>query len=181
MREDGEIGKLYFDWLYNMVCPPLGGRASYRTVCEHMNHVVFDWSVPNDDNRAAEGKELRYEFFEEADLPQDADTQRFTEPDASVFEVIVALCRRADFQAERGINNWFRIILENLGLIECSDDKVGPKDAEKIDRVILKMNSRRYRPNGRGGLFPLRNPTEDQREVELWYQLAKYLIENEMF
>lgn len=178
---DGDIDKLYFDWLYNIVCPELGGRASYRTVSEHMNHVIFDWSVPNDDNRSAEGKELRYEFLDANDVTLRGDETSFLEPDATLFEVIVALCRRADFQAERGVNNWFRIILENLGLLECSDDAVGPADAPKIDKVLLKLNSRRYRPNGRGGLFPLRSSSDDQRKVELWYQLAAYLTENDMF
>ena len=36
---------------------------------------------------------------------------------------------------------------------------------------------RTYDSNGYGGLFPLRNPREDQRKVELWYQLNAYLLE----
>jgi hypothetical protein len=40
---------------------------------------------------------------------------------------------------------------------------------------------RTYEPNGVGGFFPLENPNEDQREVELWYQMSAYVddIQNE--
>ena len=34
---------------------------------------------------------------------------------------------------------------------------------------------REYAPDGRGGLFTIRNCEEDLRKVEIWYQLCWYL------
>jgi hypothetical protein len=42
-----------------------------------------------------------------------------------------------------------------------------------------KIMDRRYERNGQGGLFPLRKPAMDQRDVEIWYQANAYMIEKE--
>jgi hypothetical protein len=39
---------------------------------------------------------------------------------------------------------------------------------------------RYYQPNGHGGFFPLENPQDDQRHVELWYQLNEYVMERNL-
>ena len=38
--------------------------------------------------------------------------------------------------------------------------------------------NRQYEANGEGGLFPLKGVCEDQREVEIWYQMNAYLYEH---
>jgi hypothetical protein len=74
---------------------------------------------------------------------------------------------------------WFWQMLENLGLAHISDKlySSGPRMDSFIDNVIDRLIYRRYSPDGHGGLFPLEFPHEDQRGVELWYQLNAYLIE----
>lgn len=47
-----------------------------------------------------------------------------------------------------------------------------------IDMVFKQLNSRYYKSDGFGGLFPLSNPMGDQRYVEVWYQMMAYLAEN---
>jgi len=37
---------------------------------------------------------------------------------------------------------------------------------------------RRYSKTGKGGLFPLKHPKKDQTEVEIWYQMQQYVMEN---
>jgi hypothetical protein len=66
-------------------------------------------------------------------------------------------------------------MLENLDLCQYNDRVNLPEDKieETLDRVIWRT----YNFNGRGGIFPLRRPRQDQRDVELWYQLNAYIIE----
>jgi hypothetical protein len=42
----------------------------------------------------------------------------------------------------------------------------------------MRLNRRLYTTSGYGGLFPLEEPKEDQRKVEIWYQMMAYLGEN---
>ena len=48
-------------------------------------------------------------------------------------------------------------------------------DRRYVDTVISRFLNRDYEPNGRGGLFTVRNRKEDLREVEIWYQLQWFL------
>jgi hypothetical protein len=51
-----------------------------------------------------------------------------------------------------------------------------------VDEILERVIGRTYRPDGRGGFFPLRYAEKDQREVELWYQLNAYveLLQDEL-
>ena len=44
--------------------------------------------------------------------------------------------------------------------------------------ILNKIIDRGYSRRGVGGLFPLKYSKNDQRKVELWYQMHSYLIEN---
>ena len=67
---------------------------------------------------------------------------------------------------------WFWGMLSNLGLARMTDDVFNEKIA--IARIYDFME-RRYEPDGRGGLFYIRNCPEDLRNVEIWTQLCWYL------
>ena len=73
---------------------------------------------------------------------------------------------------------WFWIFIANLGLDELNDAESGisRKVADSIDRFIWRT----YFRDGRGGMFPLRNPEHDQRKIEIWYQFAEYLVDQEL-
>ena len=43
------------------------------------------------------------------------------------------------------------------------------------DDVIKRFLDRDYEPNGKGGLFTIKNCRQDLRKVEIWYQLCWYL------
>jgi len=179
------ITQKYFDWLYVQVIEEgdLLSGESYRIVCDVMHQMPFLVTIPHDDNREADGCELRNEFVFMHDLA------RFTPEElvhlmphsASVFEVLVALARRADFLIEKTVAGWFRQFLSNLRLTKYPDSKVRPQDHFAIDRILRKFNERKYTSNGRGGIFPLTHPDQDQREVELWYQMAAYMTEKAMY
>ena len=146
---------------------------TYWVLTAAMLRKEFVWFVPNDDNRLEDGRLLRFDFIAEEEL----DVEReWIEQGCSFLEMLVALVTRLTFEDGTPKNAWFMELLNNLGLTECTDaEPYPPADIEDIlDRVIWRT----YRANGRGGLFPLRRPKQDQREVEIWYQLSAYLIEN---
>jgi hypothetical protein len=68
------------------------------------------------------------------------------------------------------VGPWFWTLMENLEAIEAEDPW--------IEHSFKRINTRDYCSDGYGGLFPLKNPHEDQRNVEVWYQMQAYLMEN---
>lgn len=171
----------YFNWLYDIVRPPeMEELIQYTKVSALAHQIIFDWRVPNDGNRAAEGKELRDEFmrgFGVEPLPE----KEWMGLDSSVFEMMVGLTKRCDFIVEIGFHGWFDIFMKNLGLKNYNDSRYTLADSARVSRILYRFNERRYEPNGKGGLFPLRHPSKDMREVELWYQMGEYMTENKMY
>jgi hypothetical protein len=87
---------------------------------------------------------------------------------------MVGLSERLSFLADRGEPHyWFWVIMDNLGLREYTDDKRLPRT--RIDNMLNMLIFRQYEPNGMGGFFPLENPQEDQRQVDIWQQLNEYI------
>lgn len=177
------IGEAYFRWLYDQVFEiwDVTSPESLTTVCWLMHQVVFNASVPYDDNRIADAAGLRNNFRDFAGSLGPQELTDLMTPDATVFEILIALADRADFQVPLTKKVWFNIFLENLGLDKYTDQACQARSTWPVERIINVFNNRAYRPNGKGGIFPLRRPRNDQREVELWYQMGAYMTENAMY
>jgi len=76
---------------------------------------------------------------------------------------------------------WFAEFVANLRLGGYTDEAYELRDSAKINRVLQKFNQRKYDSYGDGGIFPLKAPEEDQKKVELWYQMSAYMAENRMY
>ena len=63
-------------------------------------------------------------------------------------------------------------MIASLGLNGMSDNHY---DEKYVNDVINRFLDREYEPNGKGGLFTIRNCEHDLRDVEIWYQLCWYL------
>ena len=135
----------------------------------------FVWLIPNDDNRAEDGKELRYEFINEQGI--DEVDQAWLDLGCSVLEMMIALARRAAFESDDEVVEWFWRFIFNLGLNNHTDIAYTSATEREVDNVLDTVIFRTYDADGLGGLFPLTHPRQDQRKVELWYQLAAYLSE----
>ena len=135
----------------------------------------FVWLIPNDDNRAEDGKELRYEFINEQGI--DEVDQAWLDLGCSVLEMMIALARRAAFESDDEVVDWFWRFIFNLGLNNHTDIAYTSATEREVDNVLDTVIFRTYDADGLGGLFPLTHPRQDQRKVELWYQLAAYLSE----
>jgi hypothetical protein len=174
------LDERYFDWLYDQVGsgPDEKTGRKYLKVLELMFFHEFVWIIPNDDNRAEDGRDLRREFLNEKNIRHvDDDWLRIG---CSMLELFIALSRVLAFEAEGEPRDWFWVLMRNLGLTMYSDDRRMTKRVrEDIEEILDDVIWRTYHPNGQGGLFPLHYPHEDQRDVEIWYQLNAYLLERE--
>lgn len=177
-----DVKEAYFSWLYTQLfaVQDLKSPYSYTMTCRAMHNVIFQNLVPHDANRIAEAAELRNEFKRRI-RPVALDLADIMAPDASVFEVLIALAKRADFMVALGVPTWFQIFMENLKLDGYNDLHFLQHTTAPVLRAIAVFNERRYKPNGRGGIFPLERPRQDQREVELWYQMGAYMTEKGMY
>lgn len=163
------LDDLYFEWLCNIVVDE-GMPVDYKVLME-MYKTPFEPFIPNDQNRAEDGLALRQEFM----LNKLMGTRRdrgWQELECSIFEMLIALADRVAFETNIPPRTWFWEFLDNLG--------VGGGRVH-ISTALKKLNRRTYAANGKGGLFPLREPQQDQREVEIWYQMSAYLLENEVY
>lgn len=171
MREE------YFNWLYRLVCASTRPDASFSMMLRALHRKEFYSLIPNDDNRGVEGQTLREEFrfCERPDLPPN-----WHKAPSSVFEMLIALAKRMEFtligsEIEADWDKWFWEMIQNLGLDNLTDDRFDRVGGEGIvDEVLDNLLERKYGPDGKGGLFPLKHPRLDQREVEIWYQKEYY-------
>jgi len=126
-----------------------------------------------DRNRAMDGVALRERYGCDNDL--------LGEP-CSVLEMLIALSARMenlthDYDAGDRTSQWFWLMLTNLGLNCMDDDNFDEGTAEWIvDRFL----DREYEYDGsEGGLFVLKQPYNDLREVEIWVQMNWFLSERD--
>lgn len=170
------IDELYFRWLYSQVSNVKLRNPSrtYWSLLKLLHMKEFVWFVPNDDNRLEDGRLLRTEFVETNHI-QDVDPN-WKDLGCSMLEMLIGLSRRLWFEDDLPADEWFWHMLENLGLNGFTDR--GGWDEQDVDEILNVVIWRTYEPDGRGGLFPLMDAHEDQREVELWYQMSEYLLEN---
>lgn len=166
----------YLQWLYRQIASVRAKSPSrtYWSLARQLYSKEFVWFIPNDDNRVQDGKDLRAIFIEEERI-EDPDPN-WMELGCSTLEMLVALSKWLAFEAEGQPLDWFWVMLNNLGLGNCSDANY-PACSEVVDDVLDVMIWRRYAADGKGGLFPLSSPRENQRGVEIWYQLNAYLNE----
>lgn len=94
-----------------------------------------------------------------------------------MLELFIVLARLLAFEMDDPAEVWFWHLIEVLDLEQFNDRNYDARAEEHISEAFNRVIWRTYAPDGSGGLFPLRRPDRDQRNVELWYQLNAYLLE----
>jgi hypothetical protein len=140
-----------------------------------LHRTEFVWLVAEDENRAEDGLELRGDFLRETRLDTEPEWEMVP---CSIFEMLLAFTRRAEFQTTISTKDWFWIMIANLELGEYR--RIMADDVPVIDDILYKFVWRLYNDAGHGGLFPLRWPKSDQREIEIWYQFCEYVDEQDL-
>lgn len=164
-----DLDEKYFEWL----CERINAKKSYTKLLEYLHGVPFRWSIPNDENRAADGLELRWQFQYETKCPVVLGG-----PECTVLEMMVALAIQCevsigmdDPEFGNRTDKWFWDMIKSLGLKTMTNSNFSESIvADKIDAFL----ERDYAPNGEGGLFTIEDCRKDLRDVEIWYQACWY-------
>lgn len=157
----------YYQWLTSQIEVPAGNPNTYHELFERLHETEFVWLVQGDDNRIADAMDLRSEFIR---------GWKAVRRPISVLELLIAVSRRTAWVAGGTAPQWAWVLLKNLKLSKASDPWNGAK-AQRVDEILENLIWRTYEPDGRGGFFPLRHPTTDQTQLEIWYQMQAYAIE----
>lgn len=179
MTDKGTLDARYLEWLYTLV-GPLRNRNPARShwlLTEQLFKKQFISFVNNDHNRIEDGRDLRLEFLD-LDETEPYMVHHWLEEDVSVLEVLIGLSRRLSFETDGEAFYWLWKLLENLDLRVYTDEIYDEDAQEEIDSIITRVIDRTYNFDGSGGVFPLKHADKDQRDVELWYQMSSYLLEN---
>ena len=175
-----DILNSYFEWLYRLVCKNrFAGAISYRKLLMYLHSTQFRYSIQKDADRAGEGINLRWRFICENNFGYNRNALLDElEGPCSVLEMMIAL---AIYCEEHIMDNteigdrtgqWFWGMIANLGLNGMSDEHF---DRQFVEDSITRFLDRQYEPNGKGGLFTIRNCKRDLTKVEIFHQLCWYL------
>ena len=171
-----KLQNIYFDWLYNMMCEQYAKGISFKKLFAYLHRTEFIYLIDRDENRAYDGIDLRYRFALEhgcLDIYED-----YLDGPCSVLEMIIALAVRCEehIMDDPSIGDrtkqWFWQMIVNLGLGGMSDEYF---DKRYVIDIVETFLNREYAPDGRGGLFTIKDCDTDLRDVEIVYQLYWYL------
>lgn len=173
---NNDIYEQYFNWLCDVVNV---STVSYDKLLRLLHRIKFRWSNIRDKNRAEDGTDLRFRFRKSIDgLSRNEVLNWHDEEPCSVLEMMIALAIRAEEQimdnpqVGNRTTQWFWSMVASLGLTGMSDDMFDLIEAKDI---IERFLDREYSPDGKGGLFTIRDCEYDLRDVEIWTQLCWYL------
>jgi hypothetical protein len=173
------LDELYFQWLYSQVADPTiqEENLTYWNVLRILYKTEFVWvdEAVNDENRIHDGKALRIQFVESQGWTVAEVDSSWIEDGCSMLELMVGLACRLEFLADGTPHYWFWVLMMNIGLAGLNDKRRIRK--EYVDDVLNRIIFRNYQATGLGGFFPLQNPREDQRDIELWTQMNEYVQE----
>ena len=177
MTTKDSVNNSYFKWMYNLVCGKRFSKyVSYKKLLMYLHDIEFTYIISKDKNRYDDGIDLRCRFSYEHPEIKDADL--YLQGPCSVLEMMVALSIRCeenimdDPEVGDRTGQWFWGMIVSLGLGSMSDNRF---DKRIVDYSIDRFLNREYEPNGKGGLFTIKDCKNDLRFVEIWYQLCQYL------
>lgn len=179
----------YFDWLIEWIVTDdlEENDREYRLLLAHLYNTDFSEKtaklIPNDDNRIEDGLEFRRKYDIEIGCYGTDSYEKSWSIDhilenkpCSLLEMLIGLALRIEDTMERDLfPTWFWIMLDNLGLMEMTNENY---DEGHVDQVLDVFLNRKYSTDGHGGLFPLTKANTNQKKVEIWYQMSSYLVEN---
>lgn len=173
----------YFTYLCEIVC--VDGRytdESYWVLAEELWNTEYTWILGQDENRVKSVSVLRHRYL------ADGGKELYC-GNPSVFEVLVMLSDamfdlldELDDEDRRPMYFWEMI--DNLGLGGYNDNLFREYPGRNgqyyrnINRKIGIWLDRKFNFDGSGSPFPLKNHPQNQRNVELWYQMQSYIVEN---
>lgn len=176
-----EIKERYFKFLKSLVGEEWEG-VSYSILLRLLFQSEFYWIIDMDENRAMDGKNLRWEFARCFEKGERDDILEELEGPASDLEVIIGVAKRMDDDLWNGQNRerkWFWELISNLKLDQIC---VTSKNVELLENTFFhqmkKWHDRDFGKNGEGSLFPGKNFSKNGKNAEIWVQMRTYLNTN---
>lgn len=169
----------YLEWMYDLVRhQKYTEQNSYRQLFETLHDIEFTYTINMDVNRYNDGIDLRYRFGKVAKYRRSDVNRYLNSKPCSVLEMMVALAIRLEehimvddeYGDRTGV--WFWGMIENLGLIDMTDDNY---IENYVRDAVQRFLDHDYGSNGEGGLFTVEYCDQDIREAEIWYQACWYL------
>lgn len=170
-----DVKRKYFQWICSVVCDKRHPMYRYERLLYALHDREFTFMMDMDENRAADGIDLRNRFVHEFGC---FHHRGFDTGPCSVLEMMVALSIRCeehimdDPEIGNRTGEWFWLMIDNLDLMSMDNDNF---NVAYVDEVIDIFLAREYHPNGRGGLFPAPSFGYDMRTIDIWYQMMRYL------
>lgn len=168
----------YFEWLCEFAYQPNIFPVSYKKLFKKLFSTEFiHQSI--DINRALDGVYLRYRYSDTEGINEMEAEKEFDIFPCTVLEALIALALRCedDIMGDTAYGDrtgqWFWEMLSSIGLSKYNDDNY---DEEEVDRLIDMFLYRNYGPNGEGCAFRS-SDGEDMRNIDLWYQMQRHLID----
>lgn len=166
--------KKYLKWILKEVGCDADDIAKFSKLFSKLYQIEFTYILPRDENRAADGIALRRQF----DEVFGTELHALDEP-CSVLEMLIALSIRMENEifgdpADEHPERWFWIMLDNLDILGHFNAVFCPFSATDIEEKVSIFVNRRYKPDGKGNIFPIKNSKTDQRKVEIWYQMQEF-------
>lgn len=183
MIKEDIIKDQYFNYLLSLideVRPYADPGITFHKLCAKLHSMPFNWSLMMDENRANDGKSMRYRFTvaygyfgEEKILVKD-----ILDGPCSMLEMMIALAVRIEenIMDDPAYGNrtrqWFSEMIMSLGLnglIDwCYDESV-------VDKAIERFENKDFEPDGKGSLFTIKGTNRYLKDVEIWIQAMAYL------
>lgn len=147
---------------------------TYRKLLTFLHDVEFVYFIPYDENRAEDGIALRYRYCLANDC---TELEWCLAGPCSMLEMMLALAMKCEELMDNltigdRTAQWFWNMITNMGLGSMNDTNYNEWLVNDVVTVVL---NREYDPDGRGGLFRVRDWDRDMRTAEIWHQLMAYI------
>ena len=167
--------KQYFEWLKSQV-DFLDFPEKYDRLFSALQARIFTYKHPMDKNRAMDAISMRDLYREETEKRAPSNVLPPT-----VLEFFVAISKRmnyicSSFDQDKTKEIFWRL-MANLKLNDMSDVRYEILGGDRqVNDILDRFLDRQYEVDGSdGGLFPMARPRQNQREIEIWYQMNQYL------
>lgn len=176
-RFPNQLRERYFNWLKSQIedCPEM--KRGWDRLLRKLQQTEFRWILEGDEDRAENGIGLRFRFGWEKNYDiRDVDICLNDRP-CSMLELMVALAAKievvlSDDHYGNRTGEWFFSMVKSLGLGRMDDRSY---DSDLVNVTLERFVKRRYRPDGRGGLFTVEGET-DMPDLEIWQQMNIWMI-----
>lgn len=170
------MNDLWGDYLQHLIWRGnLQKFSKYSKLFEILHRIEFTWIIDRDDNREADGIDLREDYNIPIEYTNE-ECNNFMNHWCSVLEMMIGLAIRVDYEiigdpSEEHPEHFFMKMIRNLDLLRLKEERT-------IIKIVNIWLNREFERNGRGSPFPVRNDRRDQRKLEIWDQMNSYISEN---